>query len=255
MFIKGFTYSLLKFLCQVKRTVKKRKPEQKPLNVKTFANFLGHNSNNHLIIKWQCICSISPKWLMKQFFWYTAISLLINATAGAQTKSKGTNKRQTVSAKSISVNKTKAYRPGNSYSTTTLNSTSGYSAKANTNTLSVVKNNYVVTDPILTTLAARANGANIQFNKSGIIGMPKRAYGFANGHISLTSTGAVTSGTQTGSGAVATGTSLATFGSIGAPMNVNGKSPYAGINMWGNARNMNITKGDSTARLTPIKKQ
>lgn len=85
--------------------------------------------------------------------------------------------------------------------------------------------------------------------------MPKRAYGFANGHIILNTTGAVTSGTQTGSGAVGTGTSLATFGSIGAPMNVNGKSPYAGINMWGNAMNMQVIRRDSSVRLTPAKKQ
>ena len=85
--------------------------------------------------------------------------------------------------------------------------------------------------------------------------MPKRAYGFANGHISLGTTGAVTSGTQTGSGAVGTGTSLATFGSIGAPMNVNGKSPYAGINMWGNAMNMRISNTDSSVRTARMKKQ
>lgn len=83
--------------------------------------------------------------------------------------------------------------------------------------------------------------------------MPKRAYGFANGKIIFNTNGAVTSGTQTGSGAVGTGTSLATFGSIGPPMNVNGKSPYAGINMWGNAMNINITGRDSSARLTPSK--
>ena len=71
----------------------------------------------------------------------------------------------------------------------------------------------------------------------------------------LNTTGAVTSGTQTGSGAVGTGTSLATFGSIGAPMNVNGKSASAGINMWGNAMNMQVIRRDSSVRLTPAKKQ
>jgi hypothetical protein len=194
------------------------------------------------------------KEVMKRVFWYAAVFFLINATVKAQTKSKRTIKKQAVHSNIVSANKAVPDKNINS-SNTTLNSTSGYAAKANTNTMSVIKNNYTVTDPILTTLNARANGANIRFNKSGIIGMPKRAYGFANGHISLTSTGAVTSGTQTGTGAVGTGTSLATFGSIGAPMNVNGKSPYAGINMWGNAMNMNITKGDSTVRLAPIKKQ
>jgi hypothetical protein len=173
----------------------------------------------------------------------------------AQTKSKKVNKKQTDHSKTVSVNKTSATKTDNASHTTILNTSASYPAKANTNTLSVLKNNYTVTDPILITLNARAKGENIRFNKSGIIGMPKRAYGFANGHLMLSTTGAVTSGTQTGSGAVGTGTSLATFGSIGTSMNVNGKSPYAGINMWGNAMNMQITGRDSSVRLAPVIKQ
>lgn len=159
---------------------------------------------------------------MKRMFLWTGIILLISTGMQAQTKSKKVNKKQTDHSKTDSA----------SY-TTILNTSASYPAKANTNTLAVLKNSYTVTDPILTTLNARAKGENIRFNKSGIIGMPKRAYGFANGHLMLSTTGAVTSGTQTGSGAVGTGTSFATFGSIGTSMNVNGKSPYAGINMWG----------------------
>jgi len=190
---------------------------------------------------------------MKRMFFCGGILLLLSETVQSQTKSKKAKNKQTVHSKTVSPNKTdKEVNPSNSV---TLNTTTSYPAKANTNSLSVLKNNYTVTDPILTTLNARANGANIQFNKSGIVGMPKRAYGFANGHILLNTSGSVTSGTQTGSGTVGTGTSLATFGSIGAPMNVNGKSPYAGINMWGNAMNMNITNRDSTVRLAPMKKQ
>jgi hypothetical protein len=85
--------------------------------------------------------------------------------------------------------------------------------------------------------------------------MPKRAYGFANGHIALKTSGSVTTGTETGSGGVATGTSLATFGSVGEPMNVNGKSLYSGINMWGNAMNMRISYTDSSVRTARMKKQ
>lgn len=181
------------------------------------------------------------------------ILFVLDATAGAQIKSKKYKKQanpsKTASAKQTTTNKL------NSSNTAILNTTADYSAKANANHLSVLKNDYAVADPVLTTLNARANGANIQFNKSGIVGMPKRAYGFANGHIIFNSSGSVTSGTQTGSGAVGTGSSLATFGSMGAPMNVNGKSPYAGINMWGNAMNMSITKSDSTVRLSSKKKQ
>ena len=186
---------------------------------------------------------------MKRMFLYAGILLLISSSTQAQTKSKK-NKKQTVHSRTVSSTKGLA-----TSSATRLNTTVSYPAKANTSILSILKNNYTITDPILTTLNARAKGENIQFNKSGIIGMPKRAYGFANGHLMLSSTGAVTSGTQTGSGTVGTGTSLATFGSIGTSMNVNGKSGYAGINMWGNAMNMPIIRIDSFVRLAPVKKQ
>jgi hypothetical protein len=190
---------------------------------------------------------------MKHMFFCVGTLFLIHTSICAQTNPKKASKQQTVHSKAISKNKTAANKTPNTTNTAALNTTASYPAKANT--LSVLKNNYTVTDPILTTLNARANGANIRFNKSGIVGMPKSAYGFADGHIVLRTTGAVTSGTQTGSGAVATGSSLATFGSVGAPMNVNGKSPYAGINMWGNAMNMEVIRRDSSVRLAPIKKQ
>ena len=186
---------------------------------------------------------------MRPIVFYISILLLLTSSlANAQKK---TTKSKTVThSKTVLPNRTTTYSAA-----PTLNSVGNYSAKASTNGLSVLTNDYAVSDPILTTLAARANGANIRFNNSGIVGMPKRAYGFANGHISLKTSGSVTSGTETGSGAVATGTSLATFGSVGEPMNVNGKSPYAGINMWGNAMNMRITSADSSIRMAHSKKQ
>ena len=189
---------------------------------------------------------------MRRIFWCAGILLLVTADAQSQTRSKKAKTNQAVHSKSTST-KTASNERMFSSTTVRLNSISNYSAKSST--LTGLKNNYTVSDPILTTLNARANGANTKFNNSGIIGMPKRAYGFANGHILLSTTGAVTSGTQTGSGAVGTGTSLATFGSVGAPMNVNGKSPYAGINMWGNAMNMNVTQRDSSLRTMSLKKQ
>ena len=129
--------------------------------------------------------------------------------------------------------------------TITLTSTNKYPAKATTiSNLS----HLTISDPIIRSLNARANGADIKINKSGIVGMPKSAYGFANGHITLATTGATTSGTQTGSGVVATGTSLGTFGSAGPALEVNGKSPYAGVNMWGNAMNLTILKLDTSSR-------
>jgi hypothetical protein len=191
---------------------------------------------------------------MKQVFWCAGIMLLINTTTVAQTKSKRAKAKQAVPSQTSQKNKADELIKA-SDKTVTLNTTASYPAKSTTSILSSAQKRFMVTDPILTTLDKRANGANISFNKSGIVGMPKRAYGFANGRIILTSTGAVTSGTQTGSGGVGTGTSMATFGSIGAPMNVNGKSPYAGINMWGNAMNMTITRRDSSVRVTHLRKQ
>lgn len=174
---------------------------------------------------------------MKPLFLCAGILLLITSSARAQ-KSKAKDTTPPKANSSIG-------------SATTLSSTGSYPAKANT--LSIVNSNFTIADPILTTLDARANGANISIGKSGIVGMPKRAYGFANGRLLLHSTSATTFGTQTGSGAVGTGTSLGTFGSNGPAMSVNGKSPFAGINMWGNARNMNI-QSDSV-RAVPLKKQ
>lgn len=177
---------------------------------------------------------------MKRMFLCAGTLLLISAAAQSQSKSKA---KQTTVSKAVSSTRS----AGNSNNLHTLTSTGSYPAKA--------ANNYTIADPILTTLDARANGANVSMGKSGIVGMPKRAYGFANGHLLLRSTSATTFGTQTGSGAVGTGTSMGTFGSNGPAMNVNGKSPYAGINMWGNAMNMNIIRTDSSVRLTPVKKQ
>jgi hypothetical protein len=188
---------------------------------------------------------------MKRMFWCAVFFLLVSAGARSQTKSKKIKSKQAVQSNSVQANKNTAASAASS-GTVTLNNVGSYLAKANS--LSVVSNNYLVTDPILTTLDARATGANIRLNKSGIVGMPKRAYGFANGHISLKNTGAVTTGTQTGSGAVATGTSLGTFGSNGPAMGVNGKSPYAGTVMWGNAMNLPVRR-DSSARLIPLQKQ
>ena len=187
---------------------------------------------------------------MKRMIMCAGVFLLVSANALSQTKSK---KEGTVQHDKSPVVTNKVDAP--SSKALTLNSSSSYDAKGSSFGLSTWKNNYVVSDPLLTTLSARANGANIQFNHSGIVGMPKRAFGFSNGHIILNPSGAVTSGTQTGSGAVGTGTSLATFGSIGAPMHVNGKSSYAGINTWGNAMNLTVIQKDSFGRLTPVKQQ
>ena len=66
--------------------------------------------------------------------------------------------------------------------------------------------------------------------------VPRNAYGFHNGRLLLHSTGATSSGTITGSGAVGTGSSLGNIGSTGSGIGLNGKTPDAGSGMWGNAR-------------------
>lgn len=83
-------------------------------------------------------------------FLYAGILLLISSSTQAQTKSKK-NKKQTVHSKTVSSNKGLA-----TSSATRLNTTVSYPAKANTGILSILKNNYTITDPILTTLNARA---------------------------------------------------------------------------------------------------
>ena len=85
--------------------------------------------------------------------------------------------------------------------------------------------------------------------------MPKRAYGFAKGHIVLRSSDATSTGANTGSGAVGTGTSPGGMGTMGRSLGVNGKNPYAGTGMWGTNATLIGAKGtDATSRSTPTKK-
>lgn len=185
---------------------------------------------------------------MKPMILSAAVLLLFQIAAQSQIKAKAKKQTHTNVAGNKSSSKEATTLPNSS--AVFLNSTEINNAKANRS-----KNNLTISDPIITTMDARAHGANISLGKSGIAGMPKRAYGFANGRISLMTSGSTTSGTQTGSGSVGTGTSIGTFGSVGPSINVNGKSSDAGINMWGNAMNMTIYKTDSTTRVRSVKKQ
>src|SRR5438874_7254384 len=67
-------------------------------------------------------------------------------------------------------------------------------------------NQLTIQDPTIRALNARANGEPVNISASGIVGMPRSAYGFRNGHLLLRNTGATSSGTTTGSGSVGTGT-------------------------------------------------
>lgn len=108
---------------------------------------------------------------------------------------------------------------------------------------------FSIADPIINLLNQRAAGTHVPFRSSGIIGMPKGMYGFANGKIFLRSTTATSSGTAYGSGAVGTGTTIGGLGTSENVIGVNGKNPYAGPGLWGSKlpNNPGSTK-DSTRR-------
>jgi hypothetical protein len=120
-----------------------------------------------------------------------------------------------------------------------LISTDTNSAKASPS-ISVMSNQFRVSDPTLVALSENAKGNDVFVSKSGIVGMPKRAYGFANGHILLHSTVATSSGSTSGTSSVGTGSSISGMGRSGSFIGMNGKSPDAGQAMWGNARGLVI---------------
>jgi len=93
---------------------------------------------------------------------------------------------------------------------------------------------------LINLLNQRANGSRVSIGTSGIVGVPKRAFGFANGRILLRNTSSTSSGTSTGTPSVGTGNNLGTIGASGAAIGLNGKSPDAGSTMWGNARNIMV---------------
>ncbi|HEV7331630.1 MAG TPA: hypothetical protein VGN63_11370 [Flavisolibacter sp.] len=109
---------------------------------------------------------------------------------------------------------------------------------------------FTITDPIVNIFNQRANNAPVSFNGKDIIGMPGSTYGIANGRILLRNTTATTPGTNYGSGAVGTGTTLLGLGVSENAISVNGKSPYAGPWLWGDklpSRNLAPFLRDSTA--------
>jgi hypothetical protein len=108
-------------------------------------------------------------------------------------------------------------------SSSTANALSGTSAS----------NQFTITDPVTNILNAKANGAQIDVGKSGIMGMPKRAFGFANGHLTLKPNSSTTSGTINGDGSVGTGSFAGSAGTGSMVPGVNGKNPYAGVDIWG----------------------
>jgi hypothetical protein len=186
---------------------------------------------------------------MKKVFLILVLSSGLGLVAGAQvTNNKSTGvKKQSTKTK---LNRTTA--SGSSTESThivrSVSSSSNEARAGASNSQSAAQ--LSISDPTINALNARANGNPVMVSSSGIVGMSKHAYGFANGHLTLYSSGATSTGTSTGSGAVGTGTSLGNIGASGPGMAINGKSPYAGSNMWGNATRMTVRYGDSTVRVT-----
>lgn len=111
---------------------------------------------------------------------------------------------------------------------------------------------FTITDPTINALQQQAYGNTRIVSPSGVVGMPRRAYGFSNGKILLRPTTAPSSGTLYGSGSVGTGTSLMGLGAGERAIGVNGKNPYSGTWLWGSKspiRNLPPQYQDSTKRV------
>lgn len=90
-----------------------------------------------------------------------------------------------------------------------------------------------ISDPTILSLNMKANGGDVDLGKSSIVGMPKRYYGIAKGHIFFKSSDATSTGANTGSGSVGTGSSVGSIGTGPQLSGVNGKSSYAAPDIYG----------------------
>jgi hypothetical protein len=160
--------------------------------------------------------------------------LLVGEAMSQDAQKESTNKRQTTRHTSPATKEAKQKQQSkidtsSASSIITLSSTSNNKAFSNPS----FNNRFQITDPTLRAMNANANGANIKFHGSPIIGVPKGTYGFADGKLTLYTTGATSTGTITGSGSVGTGTSPGAIGTLGPKLGANGKSPYTGQGPYG----------------------
>jgi hypothetical protein len=163
------------------------------------------------------------------------VSLALSASA--QSTGKTGAKKQQVTAKKATPNKANTNKneattvKKNHERPTTLSSTGTYFALGNTTR---EQGRLTIADPVIRTLNERATTTNnIDVPGSGILGMPKLAYGIGNGQLIFRSTVAPAIGTSTGSGSVGTGTNVGAIGTAGNTLGVNGKNPYAGPGIYG----------------------
>lgn len=163
---------------------------------------------------------------MKRIIFPILVMILGYATEAAAQTGKNKNKQQPVKKQ---VAKTEGTEKGKQDSEmVSLTSVSAGQAFGNR-----PASRFSIADPTINLLNQRAGGSNAPISNSGIVGMPKRAYGFANGKILLRNTTAPSSGTMYGSGSVGTGTTISGVGISENVIGVNGKNPYAGPSLWG----------------------
>jgi hypothetical protein len=186
---------------------------------------------------------------MKRIILCSCIFFCIAATADAQAKKNALVKKSTA-AKNITKKKKV---PANTLSPTTpdtilLSNTSTNAALAPSAT------RLSIADPIINALNANAKGTNIKLSPSGLIGVPKGTYGFANGKLILYSNNATSTGAITGMGSVGTGSSIGNVGALGPAMGVNGKNPYAGVGSYGTRIPFSIKPITDTGKSIIIKR-
>ncbi len=160
---------------------------------------------------------------MKRLLMIAIATVGLMTTVDAQTKSKTTK-----AATKATPSKKKAAPAKKAKDSTITLLDSSASAAYNTR--------LQIADPTINAMNYNAAGGNIKLSSSGVAGMPKGTYGFANGRIFLRSTLSTSSGTSYGSGSVGTGTTLHGLGTSERSIGVNGKSPYAGNWLWGSKR-------------------
>lgn len=94
------------------------------------------------------------------------------------------------------------------------------------------RSRFSIADPTNNAVNQRTEGSML-VPSSRSLGVARGTYGFANGKLFLRSTTATSSGTNYGSGAVGTGTTITGIGTGENIPGVNGKSANAGLSLWG----------------------
>ena len=146
--------------------------------------------------------------------------------------------------------------PSNHITPTQLSTSYSIYSESSHEALNNTYRRFSISDPTILYLQDRANGIANQFYKSLIVGEHKHTYGFADGHVILSTSGTTSSGTITGSGSVGTGSSIGSLSTNTYIGGVNGKSPYAGPTSWGTGvTGQGISLNDSSIRTINRKKK